>query len=288
MRHMAIRVLCARIVVAVLLLLGKLAPAGADELSGLFYGVDDASGASIEIRPDPKGFVGTFFDARGNSQEFKADRNGDAAEAVLDMDGRAVLMRAVPLPYGAEVTLVPFDKAGNLLIQEGRRLSFVRKDLSLPQPGPDFIPAPRDDRGRVTANGFLASYEFWDPTGVRNGYLSLADRSRTVIRLFPAVQFDVIWKLCLAPGAERALAGALRGQGVACAEVIEGIATAQRNGRFERYKADVAAEKAVLLLAVRCAEGYPASKETCDGAARDLARQAVALDTAATVLARYR
>ena len=30
----------------------------------------------------------------------------DAAEAVLDMDGRTVLLRMVPLPYGAQVSLV--------------------------------------------------------------------------------------------------------------------------------------------------------------------------------------
>lgn len=285
---MTIRDLSARIVLAVFLAIGALTPLRADELSGHYYGVDDASGASIEITPDAEGFVGTFFDAHGNSQEFKADRNGDAAEAVLDMDGRTVLMRAVPLPYGAEVTLVPFDEAGNLVMQAGRRLSFVRTELTLPQPGPDFIRAPRDGRGRVTGNGFLASYEFWDPTGVRNGYQSLAERSRTLIRLFPAVQLDVIWKLCLAPRADRALATALRGQGVTCPEVIEGIAASQRSGAFERYKAEVAAEKAILRQVVRCAEGYPESKQTCDGAARDLARQAIALDTAATVLARYR
>lgn len=284
---MAMRYLPARLVLTVFLLCCAAAPAAAAELSGMFYGVDDATGASVEIRPDPKGYLGTFFDAYGNSQEFAADRNGDDAEAVLDMDGRAVLMQVTPLPYGAEVTIVPFDDAGNLVIAAGRRLSFVRAGLSLPQPGPEFIPAPRETTGRVTANGFLASFQFWDPTGVRNGYLSLADRSRTVIRLFPAVQLDVIWKLCLAPSADRALATALRGQGVTCPEVVDGIAKALQSGAFERYKAEVAAEMRVLRISIRCAEGFPESKETCDGAARDLARQAVALDTAATVLARY-
>jgi hypothetical protein len=275
-------------VLAILLLLGVTGSAQAEVLSGKYYGVDAAAGASIELRPDPDGYIGTFFDAKGKSQDFKADNHGGTAEAVLGMDGGTVLMRVVPLPYGAEVTLVPFDGNGNLEIPRGRRLSFVRIGLTLPQPGPDFINPPRDDRGRVTANGFLASYQFWDPTGVRNGYLSLADRSRTVIRLFPAVQLDVIWKLCLAPGADRALSIALRGQGVACDEVIETFAKAQLGGGFERFKDEVGAESAVLRLTVRCTEGYPESKPACDGAARDLARQAVSLDTAATVLSRYR
>jgi hypothetical protein len=278
----------ARLAITLMIVLGPGMAAAAEVLSGFYYGVKDATGASIEIQPDAEGFLGTFFDAQGNSQAFKADRAGDIAEAVLDMDGRTVLMRMVPLPFGAEVTIIPFDEAGSLVIAHGRALSFVRAGLNLPRPGPDFVDAPRDDRGRITANSFLASYEFWRPTGVRNGYLSLPERFRTVMRLFPAVQLDLIWKLCLAPAADRALAIALRGQGVACAEVIEGIAEAQRSGAFVRYKDEVTRQKATLRMTVRCADGYPESKQNCDRAARELGAQAISLDTAGTVLARYR
>ena len=144
--------------------------ATAEDLKGRYYGVEDAAGASIEIQPDSEGFQGMFFDATGNSQEFSADRAGDAAEAVLDMDDHTVLLRMVPLPYGAEVTIIPLDQQGNLLIEAGRALNFVRTGLNLPEPGADYVAAPRDDRGRITANSFLASYEFWHPTGVRYGY----------------------------------------------------------------------------------------------------------------------
>ena len=140
MRHMTIRLATSSLVLAISLLAGSIASAQAPvqisvELAGFFYGVDDATGASIEIQPDRDGFVGTFFDAQGNSQKFEADRNGETAEAVLDMDGRAVLLRVVPLPFGADVTIVPFDAAGNLVIGEGRQLNFVRAGLSLPKPG---------------------------------------------------------------------------------------------------------------------------------------------------------
>jgi hypothetical protein len=285
---MTFRDLTARLVLVLALFLAPLSAAPAAELSGSFYGVDDAVGASIEIQPKGEGYAGTFFDARGNSQAFEADRLGDAAEAVLDMGGRTVMMRVDPLPFGADVTIVPVEQDGSLDLEAGRRLSFVRAGLSLPAPGPDFVPPPRDESRRIAANGFLASYEFWEPTGVRNGYVSLPDRFRTVMRLFPAVQLDVIWKLCLAPSADRALAIALRGQGVTCDEVIEGIATAQRSGSFERYKAEVGGQKETLRMTVRCADGFPESKENCDNAARLLAAQAVRLDTAATVLSRYR
>ncbi len=197
-------------------------------------------------------------------------------------------MRVAPLPYGAQVAIVPFDESGNLVTSQGRILSFVREGLALPEPGPDFVTPPRDGLGRISANGFLASYEFWDATGVRNGYLSLPDRFRTLIRLFSAVQLDVIWKLCLAPSADRALALALRGQGVSCPEVVDTIAKTQREGRFAQFKAEVAKQKATLRMNVRCADGYPETKPNCDRAAKELSAQAVLLETAGTVLGRYR
>jgi hypothetical protein len=285
---MRISFAAARFVITLLMLFGTDAAGAAEQLAGRYYGVEDAAGASIEIQPDEDGFRGTFFDAKGKSQAFEADRTGAVAEAVLDMDGRTVLMRMFPLPYGAQVSIVPFDKTGRLVVQAGRELTFVRAGLKLPRPGPDFAEPPKDSSRRITANAFLASYEFWRPKGVRDGYLSLPQRSRTMIRLFPAVQLDIIWKLCLAPAPEAALALALRGQGVACREVLEGIAATQRSGSFVKYKAEVAQQRDTLRISVRCAEGYPETRETCDRASRTLSRQAVSLDTAATVLARYR
>ncbi|HUF85864.1 MAG TPA: hypothetical protein VMM59_00650 [Thermohalobaculum sp.] len=257
-------------------------------LSGSYYGIDDATGASISIEPAGDGFRGTFFDRHGNAQKFEAKRNGASAETQLNMDGRRVMLLVDPMPYGARVALVPLDAEGRLDPETGRLLDFVRGELDLPAPGPDFAAAPEHARERITANSFLASYEFWAPVGVRNGYLSLPERFRTLMRLFPAVQLDVIWKLCLAPDAGRALALALRGQGVSCAQVIDGIANAQISGNFDRFKAEARAQRATLRLNVRCADGYPESRQNCDRAARELSAQAVALDTAASVLARYR
>lgn len=273
---------------AMAVLAGQAQDAVAQMLSGNYYGVDDAAGASLVISPTGDGFEGTFFDAYGNSQAFAAARNGEAAETTLDMDQRKVLMRVEPVPFGAKVTVVPLDAESQADVAAGRVLHFVRSELELPKPDADFVAAPVDSRSRVTANSFLASYEFWSPVGVRNGYLALPERFRTLMRLYPAVQLDVIWKLCLAPEAGAALALALRGQGVTCAEVIDGIAEAQRTGRFDAFKREVHAQSTSLRISVRCADGYPEPKEACDRAARELSTQAVSLDTAATVLGRYR
>ena len=281
-----------RLIAATLLLtalaLARPGVAGAAELSGAYYGVDEATGASLTIEPAGDGYRGTFFDRHGNTQAFEAKREGDSAETVLNMDGRRVMMLVDPRPYGAKVVLAPYDAEGRLNPEAGRLLDFVRRDLELPAPHENFLPPPAHARGRIAGNGFLISYEFWPPAGVRNGYLSLPPRYRTLLRLFPAVQLDVIWKLCLAPQADRALALALRGQGVSCAEVIAGIAKAQQSGTFDQFKAEVRAQKEQLRLNVRCADGYPEPKQACDRAADQLSAQAVKLETAATVLARYR
>ena len=259
----------------------------AEQLQGLYFGIDDAAGASIRIEPDSQGFTGTFFDRNGNSQSFEADRIEDAAEAVLDMDGQAVLLRMAPLPFGAQVSLIPFNAAGNLELEFARSLGFLREGVNLPAVPTDFVKAPLEGCTRIAGNSFLASYQFWEPSGVVNGYLCLPVRFRTLMRMFPAVQLDVIWKLCLAPQADQALAFALKNQGVDCSGVRAGIATAQRKGRFDQYKGEVTTERNSLKTSVRCADGYVESKETCEVASRTLKENAVSLRTARMVLDRY-
>ena len=172
----------------------------ADELNGKYYGIDEGAGASVTVKPDRDGFSGTFFDRHGKSQSFKADRVDDnAAEAVLDMDGRTVLLRMAPLPYGAQVSLIPFDADGNLQLEFSLSLAFLREGMRLPSAPAEFVPAPRDNCQMIAGNAFLASYQFWEPQGVVNGYTCLPSRFQRLMKMFPAVQLDVLWKLCLAP-----------------------------------------------------------------------------------------
>ena len=274
---------------AVLALLLAAAPAWAQILlDGTYEGMNEAEGAVIRIEPDPGGFTGTFRGTDGSEQRFEADRRGDQAETVLDLAAGAVLMQMTPLPYGAEVVFIPFRPDGTLDLDRATLRTFLREGLSLPERPEGYVEAPLDARELIAANSFLASYEFWRPAGVVNGYLSLAPRHRTLMRLFPAVQLDVIWKLCLAPKADRALALALDGQGVSCDEVIAGIAAAQGSGRFDPYKEEVAEAREAMRVQVRCADGYVMAPGVCERSARTVAEAAVSLDTAASVLDRYR
>ena len=277
------------LVILVTLCLFSTVPASAqDRLAGTYLGAKDAEGARLDIQPAEDGFSGTLYDARGNAQGFRADRIGETAEAVIDMGGGPVLMQVSPMPYGAEVAFVPIEPNGALNAARARVDNFVRPGLDVPEPPPGFLPPPVTPNTRITGNTFLQSYQFWSPVGVTNGYLSLPDRVRTLMRFFPAVQLDVIFKLCLAPQPNQALATALRGQGVACPQVVQAMAQAQRSGGFETYKTQVRGELEQLLDSVRCAEGYRESRTTCDRAARQLSQAAVSLRTAAHVLAQLR
>ncbi len=282
-----------RLVVALLACLLATAIAGAvaaaqDKLDGTYLGIDDAAGARIRIEPDSEGFSGTFHDPQGRSQSFQADRVEDAAEAVLDMDGQTVLMRIAPLPFGAQVSIIPLRADGSMALEFSRALGFVREGVRLPEKPDAFVEAPQMPGERVAGNSFVESYQFWEPVGVVNGYLGLPDRFRTLLRMFPAVQLDVIWKLCLAPQADQALGVALRGQDVACPEVVDVIAGVQRSNRFDDYKADVDADRQALQTSIRCADGYVASRATCDAAAKRLSEAAVSMRTAGMVLSKYR
>lgn len=260
----------------------------ADALNGTYLGVDDAEGARIRIAPDSEGFSGTFHDAAGSSQDFQADSVEQGAEAVLDMDDRAVLMRMAPLPFGAQVQIIPFGADGTLDFEASRLLSFVQEGVTLPELPESFIPAPSRSGEKVSANAFVENYQFWEPDGVVNGYLGIPERYRTMMRMFAAVQLDVIWKLCLAPQADRALATALRGQEVSCSEVLETIADLQRGRRFDSYKSRVNEQRKALQTSIQCADGYRLGKATCDAAARRLAEAAISLETAGQVLGEYR
>ena len=260
----------------------------ADELNGKYYGIDEGAGASVTVKPDRDGFSGTFFDRHGKSQSFKADRVDDnAAEAVLDMDGRTVLLRMAPLPYGAQVSLIPFDADGNLQLEFSLSLAFLREGMRLPSAPAEFVPAPRDTCQTIAGNAFLASYQFWEPQGVVNGYTCLPSRFQWLMKMFPAVQLDVLWKLCLAPNGGPSLAAALRGQGVTCSQVVDAIAKIQRRGQFNAYKAEVEDERQSLRMSVRCADNYVETKSNCEAAARRLKDAAISLRTPRDVLRRY-
>ena len=261
----------------------------ANELrDGRYVGVEEARGAAIDIRRDPDGYLGTFFDNKGNSQDFEADAIGNGAAAVLDINGRAMIMRMTPIKEGAQVTLVPIDEKGTMLANEAIVLGFLREGARLPEAPKGYSDAPAANCTRVAAYTFMVSYQYWEPAGVMNGFRCLPDRAKTILGFFPAVQLDIVWKICQAPGSRDVLGQALRNSGLSCDGVLKGMSSVQSRGRFDAFHGEVKKERDSLIMSIRCAEGYPETRSNCERAARKLSDNAAAARTPATVLQRYR
>jgi len=272
----------------VLWLASLTAAAAQDVLDGRYFGIEDADGLLLEIHPDDEGFSGTLSDALGAGQSFGADDVGGSAEAVIDMNGRAAFVRISPVPVGVTFAWTPIDPDGAMLSEETRILAFLREGTALPDLPEFYVDPPTRPGALVSGNSFLLSYEFWPPDGLVRGFEALPGKYRALMRMFPLVQLDVIWKLCLASDGGQAQARALRGQGLSCATVTAQFAAMQRDDRFTRFKDNLAAEKDVFIAVVRCADAYPMTKQQCDAASRQLAERAVSMQTAASALARYR
>jgi hypothetical protein len=264
------------------------AQAALAELQGVYLGIGAAAGMRVELSATSDGYSGAFTDVDGVKRPFTAYRLDDTAETTMSLAEGPVFMRVSPEPIGARVVIVPFDAEGRLVVPQTRALAFLREGIDAPAVPERFIPAPTGPVRAMEARAFVSSYPFWEPAAAAWGYAAVEPRFRTVIRLFPLVQTDLLWKLCQGSARAEGLAEALRGQGVTCADVTGAIRAAQAGPTFDRFKRDVAAERAMLLTALGCADDLTRTQQDCSRAGAETARRALSMETAATVLSRYR
>jgi len=266
--------------------------AGADtrpvlQLEGSFHGLGSADGMRLVIDdagPSPRG---RFIDSNGREAAIGGGWRDGALETVLAFPGRPVFARLAPAALGLQMTVLPLDPDGRPLEREARVLAFLREGVRPPEQPALYMQPPRRADGETDPDVFLASYQFWPPDGVARGFAQIGARYRTMIRFFPQLHADVLWKLCDAPDAAALAAEALRGQGASCRDVARTVETLQSRGRFADWKAAVDRDIAALLPAVQCARGYIVKPEVCRPAARTIADAAVSLQTVSAALQRW-
>jgi len=258
-------------------------------LDGVFVGLEGAGGATLRLLP-PNGDSqkGEYTDASGRSGGFIGAVFPDGVEASVRVGGDELYLRAIEHPSGAIVVIIPIAPDGTRMVQHTGSYGFVRKGEKMPKQRPYVISAPERTGAPVDAAAFVQSYEFWAPEGVGRGYIGVLPRYRSVIALFPTLQTDIIWKLCsqqtgTAPG----LAEALRGQGVACSDVLGAVAKAKSRGRYADYKRAVAQERQVAFEQISCARRI-GTRERCEQVAKIVSEHAISMENAATVVAKYR
>ena len=249
-------------------------PAQAQQgLDGTYTGLDEARGLTIQLR----GTGGRISAADGSGQAINGRMQNGSVLTDLIFRGQRGTARLTPKSLGLGFVWSP-QAGGNEVV-----FAFKRQGLETPPPPAGFIPEPPRGTRNVEPASFLASYEFWSPDTVAGVYDGIEEQYRALIRLFPAVQTDLIWKLCQSRSTARELGEAMRGEGVTCGQIDKRMKEAQQTDAFNRFKRRVHSERADAMLAVECARGIHVAS-TCIDAARRTQRAASSLETVKTVL----
>jgi len=259
-----------------MVLMLTLAAAAQERLGGVYYGLDEAQGLTIQLQDGGNGATGRISAADGSGQAIDGRRQGGSVVSDLIFRGKQGSARITPKDLGLGITWTPQDGSGDVVF------AFRRRSLELPPLPPGFQPEPYPGQS-VEPHTFLASYEFWAPEAAARVYDGIEEQYRAIIRLFPVVHTDVIWKLCQSSTGARELGEALRGEGVTCAQVDDSLKASQKTNGFNRFKRRVHAERADALRAVECARGIH-QPNICVEAAQRTQRAAIALETVKTVL----
>lgn len=286
------RRLAVRLTFALLLALTGGSQAWAEDpvpaLEGRFVGIGPARGMQVEITDAGQKPAGMFHDSNGVEAEIGGGWKQGGLEALLNFPGRPVFVRLTPSAMGLQMAVLPLDPEGQPLRKQARVLAFLREGVESPEQPALYQDPPKRAGAEIDMDVFLASYQFWPPEGVANGFDNIGPRYRTILRMFPQIHADVLWKLCQADTQQSLLAEALRGQGATCAEIDATLARLQQDGRFGDWKRAVDARIETLMPAVQCARGYVVKPEVCEPASKVVAEAAVSLETLGAVLARWR
>lgn len=250
----------------------------AETLDGVFLGLDGAEGITIRLSQGGRGYVGEIEARGGGRADINAEISGDEATGPLTLQGQPGTVRFSPRPVGLAMVWRPNGGGAAPLVY-----AFRRQSLGLPPPPAEYVPSPQSSTDEVDALDFLHSYEFWDADSVGFAYDRVRDKFRVIMRTYPAVHGDILWKLCQATVVPDQLGEALRGQGVTCPEVNAKLRASQTNGGFARFKQRVRREKYDAILSVECARGIHTA-DLCIQAANRTQQAATSLDTLGSIL----
>lgn len=274
-----------------LLALALLVRPAAAEVIGSYFGIDAAAGMRLDFAEGRRGLDAALTWPDGTRTEFAATKLETGAEAVVDTPGGKALYIATEEPLGLTFTMVPLGADDLPVVGQTVAFLFLRDGVAAPPRPARYVPPPEGPGGTIDPRAFVESYSFWPSKNVAFGYGMVRGRYRTLIRLHPVVQADILWKLCRADSAPDALAEALRGQAVSCYDVLSAFARMLRPGGsvepFNAFRRDVEAQKAALVEAIHCSIDYRRNDPDCRRAGARVALAAASLETVKTVLERY-
>ena len=280
-----------RLAAFLLVLLAILARPAAAEVMGGYFGIDQAAGMKLDFADGRRGLDVTLTMPNGERREFTATRLPTGAEALVDEPGGKAIYVFTAEPLGLSFVMAPLG--ADDLPDPARTVAFLflKDGVAAPPRPARYVEPPAGPGGTIDPRAFVESYAFWPSRNVAWGYEMVRGRYRTLIRLHPVVQADILWKLCRANAAPEALAEALRGQGVGCDDVLGAFGRMLRPGGpvepFNAVRRDVEAQKAALVEAIHCSIDYRRNDPECRRAGARVAVAATSLETVKSVLDRY-
>lgn len=280
-----------RIILTFLTFLLAVSPASA-ELRGVFNGIEAASGMRLEFGAgaDESAVQGVLRDRDGAVRPFDVDLLDNGGEATIERGEQRIYTLFVEEPLGLTVVFIPLGEDDELMTQRTEAMVFLKEGVTPPPRPARYVPPPDGPGGTIDPQAFVESYAFWPSANVGYGYEMVRGRYRTLIRLHPIIQADVLWKMCRSQTSPTGLAEALRGQGVNCQDVLSAFQRIISNGgvqTYNRFRADLDAERAALVEAIRCSIDYRRNDPECTASGAAVAQRAVSLQTVKTVLSRY-
>lgn len=268
-----------------------MAAAASAELAGGYRGLDAAEGMRLEFSGGGERITGVFIDKSGARIGFDADALETGGETIVRKDGRPLYMLFTEEPLGLTVVTIPMTDQQELITPETEAYAFLKDGVDLPPKPARYVQPPSGPGGTIDPRAFVDSYGFWPPVNVAYGYEMVRGRYRTLIRLHPVVQTDILWRMCRTRASQAVLADALRGQGASCDDVLSTFARMMKPGdavsAYNRFRSDLEAEKAALVEAIRCSIDYRRADPKCMVAGQRVAEAATSLQTVKSVLSRY-
>ncbi|WP_340110165.1 hypothetical protein [Pikeienuella sp. HZG-20] len=275
---------------SILIAIGLCGPALA-ELSGDYRGIDAADGMKLTLSSSGGRISGRLTESSGAVATFTANPLPSGAEARTVRNGRDVYFIFNEEPLGVSLVVLPLGPNDTASPAETEAMFFLRAGVAQPPRPSRYVPPPEGPGGTIDPRAFVESYAFWPSANVAYGYAMVRGRYRTLIRLHPVVQADILWKLCRADTSPAVLEEALRGQSTTCGDVLAAFGRMLKPGGsvepFNRFRKDVEAQKAALVEAIVCSIDYRRNDPECKRAGARVAKAAVSLVTVKSVLERY-
>lgn len=255
---------------------------GAAQADGVYLGLGPAEGMRLRL----DGGSGAITTPEGVRKRFDLSAVGAAREGAIDTGGgdRLYIHLSENGP-AIEAVLAPLSPEGAM--DAGRAEFFPFLKQGTPVPERPLAPPQRGARA-IEPRGFVSSFPYWSAAAAARGYALLEPRWRSVIKLFPHVQAELIWRVCRGGARGASVGEALAGQGLSCKTALSAVSRAQSSGKLGRFRDAAAQERRTLLTVLDCGEDLTRTRADCEAASRETSRRALSMETAGTVLGRYR